>query len=57
MKIGKDMSNKNQTGGVVKLVASRNYQGATGSDMVATVDYHSSGGGMRTYEGRTPLVE
>ena len=30
--------------------------GATGSDMVATVDYHSSGG-MRTYEGRTPLVE
>ena len=32
--------------------------GATGSDMVATVDYYSSGGGgMRTYEGRTPLVE
>ena len=31
--------------------------GATGSDMVATVDYHSSGGGVRTYEGRTPLVE
>lgn len=24
--------------------------GAIGSDMVATVDYHSSGG-MRTYEG------
>ena len=32
------------------------HTGATGSDMVATVDYHSSGG-MRTYEGRTPLVE
>lgn len=30
--------------------------GATGSDMVATVDYHSSGG-VRTYEGRTPLEE
>ena len=30
---------------------------ATGSDMVATVDYHSSGGSMRTYEGGTPLVE
>ena len=35
-----------------------NGRGATGSDMVATVDYHSSGGGgRRTYEGRTPLVE
>ena len=31
--------------------------GATGSDIVATVDYHSRAGGMRTYEGRTPLVE
>ena len=23
--------------------------------MVATVDYHSSGGGMRTYEGANPV--
>ena len=34
----------------------RRIAGATGSDMVATVDYNSSGG-MRTYEGRTPLME
>ena len=57
MKTGKDMSKKNQTGGVVKLVAAwrkiasgfgamvaTGWAWATGSDMVATVDYHSSGG-------------
>ena len=30
--------------------------GATGSDMVATVDYHSSGG-YENLRGGTPLVE
>ena len=42
---------------VLELGGYRVRHGATGSDMVATVDYHSSGVGMRTYEERTPLVE